>query len=559
MAPTLSSPPLKLVRAALVVSAAAVFGVGVADGCGGGKGTSTHGFGGTGPASSGSVGTGEGQGGMVGLGGFGGTIFKSTATSSGSTGGSFPGTCDPNPTKGPFQWVTKNNDDGGQNGLAVAVDGSGNVIVVGQYSLMTTFTLGSLPALPTDAHNAIFVAKLSPTGTPLWAKAFPTVAPFPSNATIYSTARAVAADDQGGIYVAGDFAGTLVFGSTMITSVANFFGDAFIAKLDTNGDAQWAVRLGDDAATTPSNGGGTQTPHGVALHKNPTGFDVAVVGEFEETLDLHNGTILKAAANGTVAAGFVAVFRSGDGSTEFGMQFGDGTVEQSTRAVAFDPSGDVLVTGNTAGVISFPGGPMLTPTATMQAAFVAKVKGDGSTTTWAKVYGADTASGEGIGADASGDVLVTGDHSGDIDFGGGALSNPNGPNVFVAKLDPTGTEIWANTYGDSMAQHAHGLVVDAMGRTFVAGEYTGHMTFGKTKLTSAGGDDIWVAKIDSHGCSVWAQSFGDPKEQAANGIALDPMGDPVIGGTITGTVAFGMSMESVIDNIGDVFVAKFGP
>jgi hypothetical protein len=76
----------------------------------------------------------------------------------------------------------------------------------------------------------------------------------------------------------------------------------------------------------------------------------------------------------------------------------------------------------------------------MQDAWAAKLSAAGSVIR-GKLYVASKASGEGIGADATGNVFLTGDHQGEIDFGGGALDNTFGPNVYIAKLDSLGKEI----------------------------------------------------------------------------------------------------------------------
>jgi hypothetical protein len=260
-------------------------------------------------------------------------------------------------------------------------------------------------------------------------------------------------------------------------------------------------------------------------------------------------------ATGSNAA-YVAVFGTLDGTNVLAASFGDGAVEQSGRAIALDKNGDILVAGRTAGAITFPGGSAMTPVGA-QGAFVAKIKSDLSATTWAKLYGSDKASGEGIAVDGSGNVYVTGDHSGTIDFGGAMLDNKFGANVFVAKLDGAGKHVYSHTFGDSLAQHAHGIALDAMGRAVVTGQYSGSIDFGGGPLMSGGGDDIFVARIDAQGCQVWAQRFGDAALQTANAVATDAMGNAVIAGNIGGVVDFGTGALTAAGD--DVFVAKFAP
>ena len=54
--------------------------------------------------------------------------------------------------------------------------------------------------------------------------------------------RSVALDSQGNSYVTGIFRGSLLFGSTQLTSLGDH--DVFIAKYDPSGNVLWAKRAG---------------------------------------------------------------------------------------------------------------------------------------------------------------------------------------------------------------------------------------------------------------------------------------------------------------------------
>jgi hypothetical protein len=574
MPPTLSSSSSsrsnapRLSRGACCALLAVPVGIGLGIGCGGSKGTTTtSGFGGTAATTSGSSSSSQ-SGTTNGTGGTGGNIFQTTST--GSMGGGANG-CDPGtPTKGPTQWGLKNSEmSGTQNVLGLATDPSGNVLVAGSAGKNSSITLGSLPPVSASANDSnAFVAQIGPSGTPNWSVGLVTSGTS-SNGLIDSTARTVTSDEMGNVYVGGDFNGTLTLGTLSITSAGtgHFFGDAFVAEYDSTGTTPKALlRFGDPAATTPSNGGGAQEVQGLAIHSTSTGDVLAVVGQFESKLDLSiypgsNGTILQTSSGDNQPVGFLVVMRTADNSIVFSMQFGDGSVQQSVFGVAFDPSGDVLVTGNTTGAINFPSGPMLTPTG-VQAAFVAKIKGDGSATSWANLYGSMSASGAGIASDTTGDVFVAGQHAGTIDFGGGPLTALGSSNAFVAKLDTNGKYVWAHSYGNGSAAEANGIAVDATGHAIVAGAFEGSINFGTSglaTLTSMGQDDIFVAKLDTHGCLFWSQRFGDSQEQSGNAVAVDAMGNTVIGGNMFGSVNFGpgpLTAPSMTENL---FVAKFGP
>src|SRR5439155_11202445 len=79
------------------------------------------------------------------------------------------------------------------------------------------------------------VAKYGSAGNLLWAR---------QSGFYYSdTARAVAVDSNGNIFVAGNFSGSSSFGPTNLNSVAGS-EDIFVAKYDPDGTLVWAIQAG---------------------------------------------------------------------------------------------------------------------------------------------------------------------------------------------------------------------------------------------------------------------------------------------------------------------------
>jgi hypothetical protein len=561
-----SKRSLRLSRRSAFLLGSGSVAVAVAVGCGGGSDTSTGSFGGSGGATTTKTSS-TGEGGTL-------FTFASSSSSSGSTGsmggGGTGGTtgsttttgpmCDGNPTTGPGKWAVKNADDAqGQYGQAIAADPFGNVYVTGTYK--GTMKLGAQQAEAVNpTYLSMFVAKLDSTGAPQWIHGYAPTPP-PGNGIPRVAGQAIAADDQGNVYALGDITGVSNLGGKSVASTGGFFGDSFLVKYNTTGTVSWLTRIGETQPSAPNGKFGTQAMHAIALHKNATGFDVLVGGDTQGTLDLGGGMTL--AASGTASqAAFIGVYRSGDGGVVFAKLLGDGSTNQTVYGAVWSPTGEIVITGKAAGPVTFPGGVVLTPAGT-QAAFVAKIKGDGSSTVWAKLYGSKTAVGKGVAVDGSGNVFVTGDHKGDVDFGGGPLSNDFGDNVFVAKLDGAGNHIWSHTYGDSTGQQALGISVDAMGRAVVVGEYSGSLDFGGGAITAGGqGQDGFVAKLDTQGCQVWAKTIGDAEYQSAKGVALDSMGNASIVGAFKGTLTFGgvsLSGPTGMAVAEDVFIAQLAP
>jgi len=76
------------------------------------------------------------------------------------------------------------------------------------------------------------------------------------------------------------------------------------------------------------------------------------------------------------------------------------------------------------------------------------------------------------------------------------------------------------------------------GTLFLGGTFHGTVALGLAPLTSLGGADVVVAKIDPSGQLVWAKRFGDGLDQIAHAVAAAPDGGVVVAGEFAGTLDF---------------------
>src|SRR5262249_36134175 len=117
--------------------------------------------------------------------------------------------------------------------------------------------------------------------------------------------------------------------------------------------------------------------------------------------------------------------------------------------------------------------------------------------------------GWGVTVDGAGNVYVNGWFTGTATIGTTSLTSAGGEDLYVAKLDSTGTALWAVDFGGSGTfEEPGGLAVDGAGNVYVTGLFEGTAAFGGVSLTSAGGDDVFVAKLTSAGTVAWAKRFG---------------------------------------------------
>ena len=132
-----------------------------------------------------------------------------------------------------------------------------------------------------------------------------------------------------------------------------------------------------------------------------------------------------------------------------------------------------------------------------------------------------------IVTDASGNSYVTGFFAGTVTIGGTSLTSAGGNDVFVAKYDAAGVAQWAVRGGGAGDDIATAIALDASGNVGIAGGYGGGApaTFGNTLLGNAGDQDLFAAKLNNSGTWQWAQRASGADTELGQGVAFDSNGN----------------------------------
>ena len=118
----------------------------------------------------------------------------------------------------------------------------------------------------------------------------------------------------------------------------------------------------------------------------------------------------------------------------------------------------------------------------------------------------------GVAIDAAGDIVVTGYTNGDLD--GGHAGNTT-DDVFVVKFDPAGNREWLRQFGvPALADRGYAIATDATSNIYVTG-----YTRGDLGATNQGDKDVFLAKLDPAGAQLWLVQFGSAGEDKAWGVA----------------------------------------
>ncbi len=234
--------------------------------------------------------------------------------------------------------------------------------------------------------------------------------------------------------------------------------------------------------------------------------------------------------------------------------------------VAVDSAGSCYVTGAFNGTVAF--GKTTLTSAGSADIFVAKLDGAGNFVWATRAGGPGRDQGQAIALDPAGNVYVTGGFNnfgqGEASFGTLTLSGLGHMEIFVAQLDSAGAFRWVtpagSPQGEDSGEHfesGYDIAVDPQGNSHVVGAFLGSARFGTRVLTSAGYEDIFVARLNSAGAVQWAvRAGGRNHDDTAYGVALDSWGNSYITGQFFGPQATFGSATLTSRGESDVFVAK---
>ena len=349
-------------------------------------------------------------------------------------------------------------------------------------------------------------------------------------------ARGVSTLADGSAIITGTFFSTAFFGATTLTSAGDI--DAFVARVDPNGTWAWATRAGGAGSTR-------------MLDVSTLADGSAIVTGFYSGTASFGATTLTSAGNLDV---FVARVDP-DGSWEWATSAG-GTSDARAYGVSTLGNGSAIITGGFSGTATF--GATTLASAGSADVFVARVDPDGSWSWATSAGGTGLDEATSISTRADGSAIITGNFEGTATVGDTNLTSAGLSDVFVARVDPDGSWEWATRAGGTSFDRAFGISTLTDGGAIVTGRFEGSATFGDTNLTSAGGIDVFVARVDPDGTWAWATSAGGADTDQPSDVSTLADGSAIITGYFQGSATFGTSDLTSAGN-NDVFVARVDP
>lgn len=386
-------------------------------------------------------------------------------------------------------WVTSEGRSLDDIARGVAVDATGNIYVTGSFQ---SSGVGNGPyGLTSAGQSDVFVAKYDPLGNLVWAKSF--------GGTGSDSAMGIAVDSAGKCYVAGEFQGSFVVGTTKLTSIGA--KDCFVVKYDSSGPVLWAAQ---SAATAGSFAGARAVAVG-------SSGDAYVTGQFQGTVSFGPHSVVRPGGRTVFVAkcgpsGWVWATHSGHDTA---------TRDHDGRGIGVDANGFCYVTAYFNGTADFGLHPAsLKPVAAsnnkkpqtseqLYDYLVAKFLASDGSPIWIVKGGGpldDDEEPSGLAVDAVGNCYITG------------FLHPDAPtryvragqNVLVAKYNSGGVPQWSSNPTGALASDGVpdniglGIAADGAGCVYVTGAFTESLNFpGLTPLVNslASPTDVFVAKL----------------------------------------------------------------
>ncbi len=273
--------------------------------------------------------------------------------------------------------------------------------------------------------------------------------------TLWTKTYGGATDDWGYDIVQAADGNFVISGATKSYGTNPTAGNAWILKIDGNGDTLWTKVYGGTG-----------------------GEDVDAI---QQTSD--GGYVLAGYTNTSGAGGadFYVLKLDSLGALEWSNTYG-GANHEEARALRQTSDGGYIFVGYTrsfgAGIPNF------------ENFYIVKTNSAGDTI-WTRTYGG--ANGEtayGVEETPGGNYVVAG-YSGS--------SGPGGDNAWLIKLNASGDTLWTHAYGGPGPDGAMSLATTADG---------GYVLGGSSASFTPGINDLYLVKVDSAGTQQWARHYG---------------------------------------------------
>jgi hypothetical protein len=384
---------------------------------------------------------------------------------------------------GSWAWAITHTGTGWLDGGPHVIETSdGGVIVVCRYSGAITFGSYALATTTANCYQ-IAVLKVSSSGSISWVQ-YSTGTGNCTASQLRDNYNNYALQPDGSFVFGGQFSvAAITFGSTTLSLTAPS-GCTFVAKISSTGSWVWAA----------SNGTGT----GYCIpssFKTLSDGSTVVSFSFNANVVVGSTTLVKTSTNYNFGVAKI----TSSGSWAWAVTH-TGTGTGAVTCFVEDSSGNIHFNGFVATAAIVFGGVTITPSG--NTTWIAKVSSAGAFSWVISVGGSANFTGRVSGFFSDGTLALAGSitAAGSSIFGSTTITYPGYSTIVVAKINTSGSFVWATANSGPGASNYGSSIVGTKNDLFVIGYYqTNSVTFGSTTLALTNTQHIFVAKMSSVG------------------------------------------------------------
>lgn len=282
-----------------------------------------------------------------------------------------------------------------------------------------------------------------------------------------------------------------------------FNGDAWIVKTDAVGTIEWQKLYGGF-----SNDGAL-----CIIQTTDGGYAVACVSESSD------GTV----TNHIGGYDYWILKLNAAGDLQWQKSLG-GSGDDFVRDIKQTPDGGYIVLGYSSS--NLPNGHGL------KEAYLVKISSTGTIQWWKPYGGSSDDIGNAVAITPDGGYIITGTTT---SSNGNFTMNHGMSDIFIIKINSTGTIEWQKTMGGTNEDFGQSIIVLADGSYVLSAASSS--TDGDITTVNRGSTDLWIVKMDTAGNILWQKSFGGSSSDCYHESKISQTSDSgfiVCGSTISG-------------------------
>lgn len=401
------------------------------------------------------------------------------------------------------QFTTYYGGAGNERGTCIAGDAAfGNIFLGGSTQGSTGMATGGAYRATNSGSIDGFLLRINNNGVRQWSTYY--------GGTGNDYVNGIAVDGATGVYITGRTeSASLISSAGVFQTTLSGSADAFVAKFNgTSGTGTLAFSTyyggtGVEEGYTVT----TDAANNVYVGGQTTSVtNIATAGAYQSTLDGAND-------------GFLGRLNTTGTTRSWGTYFGGPGTDQVTQIVCRAATSDIGITGyttSTSGIASA-NAQQTTYGGGAQDAFIGQFTNAGLRTWSSYVGGNDLDYSESITLDPVGNLIIAGGTQSLNNIGTpGSLQPTAGGNfdAFSAKyVAATGQKIWGSYFGNTLNDHAFGVICDGAGQIIMAGRTSstvGISTATASQLAFAGGTyDAFLTKFRADTFALINQPYTD--------------------------------------------------